>query len=303
MWSVPSSSPDPGQAGRSAFRGDIGTATVRLVYLSTSGRQTRDVGIGTAIEALIQSARMGMRATTIRFSEDLWELLEREAQRQGVSAAQFLRESALLRLGAASARGDAPASPADGSADVSRQLADGARLVALRTTGLLDSPPAPAFDRLTRLASRFLNAPVVLVSLIDADRQYFKSCLGLPEPWASRRETPLSHSFCQYVVARREPLIVSDAREHPELRENLAIRDLNVIAYAGVPLIDRAGHALGSLCAIDGEPRLWSGQQIDTLRDLAETAVAAIELESTRSQRSAPAHGRSGSRRADAKAE
>lgn len=247
---------------------------------------------------------MGMRATTIRFSEDLWQLLEREAQRQGVSAAQFLRESALLRLGAASARGDeAPASPADGSADVSRQLADGARLAALRTTGMLDSPPAPAFDRLTRLASRFLNAPVVLVSLIDADRQYFKSCLGLPEPWASRRETPLSHSFCQYVVARRKPLIVSDAREHPELRESLAIRDLNVIAYAGVPLIDRAGHVLGSLCAMDGEPRLWSSQQIDTLRDLAETAIAAIELESTRSQLSAPAHGRSESRRADAKAE
>ncbi|MDQ4041941.1 MAG: GAF domain-containing protein [Actinomycetota bacterium] len=235
---------------------------------------------------------MGMRATTIRFSEDLWQLLDREAQRQGVSAAQFLRESALLRLGAASARGDeAPAGRADRSADVSRQLADGSRLAALRATGMLDSPPAPAFDRLTRLASRFLNAPVALVSLIDADRQYFKSCLGLPEPWASRRETPLSHSFCQYVVARREPLIVSDAREHPELRESLAIRDLDVVAYAGVPLIDRAGHVLGSLCAIDAQPRLWSSQQVDTLRDLAETAVAAIELESERSQRSAAVRG------------
>src|SRR3954465_9217244 len=82
-------------------------------------------------------------------------------------------------------------------------LADPGRLEALRATALLDSPPEEAFDRLTRLASHALNVPVALVSLVADDRQFFKSCLGVAEPWASRRGTPLSHSFCQHPVASR----------------------------------------------------------------------------------------------------
>ena len=75
------------------------------------------------------------------------------------------------------------------------------RLAALQASGLLDSPPEAAFDRLTHLAVLLLNAPVALVSLVDDRRQFFKSQVGLAEPWASARETPLTHSFCQYVVA------------------------------------------------------------------------------------------------------
>jgi GAF domain-containing protein len=220
---------------------------------------------------------MPMRATTIRFSDDLWEDLEREAGRRGVSAAQFIRDSTLLRIGAASA--EAPAADATRRPDVLRAVEDPSRLAALRDTNLLDSRATPAFDRLTRLASRFLHTPVALVTLVAADRQFLKSCLGLPEPWASRRETPLSHSFCQHVVARREPLLVSDARQHPELRDSLAIDDLDIVAYAGVPLVDRGGHVLGSLCAIDHKPRHWTGADLETLEDLAEAAVAAIDAE------------------------
>jgi GAF domain-containing protein len=73
--------------------------------------------------------------------------------------------------------------------------------------------------------------------------------LRLRYPWASERQTPLSHSFCQHVVESRRPLVVSDAREHPKLRDNVAIRDLGVIAYAGVPLITPTGQVLGTLCA------------------------------------------------------
>ena len=80
-------------------------------------------------------------------------------------------------------------------------LRDERRLAALWRTGLLDTPPEQVFDRLTRLVRRLLGTPVALVSLVDADRQFFKSAVGLPEPWAARRETPLSHSFCQHVVA------------------------------------------------------------------------------------------------------
>lgn len=155
---------------------------------------------------------------------------------------------------------------------------DPERLAALRRTKLLDSPPEESFDRLTRLASRVLNAPVALVSLVDVDRQFFKSCVGLPTPWSRARETPLSHSFCQYVVTSRAPFIVQDARVDPRVEGNGAIDDLGVVAYAGVPLLTSDGHALGSFCVIDSVQRAWTEAEIEILRDLAASAMTEIEL-------------------------
>lgn len=152
------------------------------------------------------------------------------------------------------------------------------RLQALRRTELLDSPPEPFFDLITRLAARALDVPVVLLSLVDAERQFFKSQHGLPSPWAERRQTPLSHSFCQYVAVVGEALIVEDAREHPLVRDNLAITELGVIGYAGLPLTTADGFTLGSLCAIDGKPRRWSPRELETLQDFARQIMAEIEL-------------------------
>jgi diguanylate cyclase (GGDEF)-like protein/PAS domain S-box-containing protein len=154
---------------------------------------------------------------------------------------------------------------------------DDRRLRVLEATELLDSGPEPAFDRLTRLAAHVLGAPVALVSFVDDRRQFFKSALGLAEPWATRRETPLSHSFCQHVVAARAPLVVSDAREDPRLRQNLAIRDLDVVAYAGVPIVVD-GEAIGAFCVIDKGPRRWPADHVRLLEDLAASVVSAIEL-------------------------
>ena len=106
-----------------------------------------------------------------------------------------------------------------------------ARLAVLWRTGLLDTLPEEVFDRLTRLVQRLLGAPVALVSLVDADRQFFKSAVGLPEPWATRRETPLSHSFCQHVVATGAPLRVEDARQHGLVRDNPAVSELNRVYF------------------------------------------------------------------------
>ncbi|HET8977724.1 MAG TPA: GAF domain-containing protein [Solirubrobacteraceae bacterium] len=231
---------------------------------------------------------MTMRATTVRFSEDLWELLELEAERDGVSAAQFVRDSTLLRIGMlAGRRGDAAVQTSvQELAQHTRRRARSApadnvrRVRALRATGLLDSPPTEAFDRLTELVRRVLAVPVALISLVDEDRQFFKSQAGLVEPWASQRETPLSHSFCQYAVRSREPLVIPDAREHPVLKDNLAVPDLGVVAYAGVPLITDEGYALGSLCAIDTRPRFWTGEQIGLLTDLARLTVTEIKVAS-----------------------
>ncbi len=157
-------------------------------------------------------------------------------------------------------------------------LLDGERLAFLIETGLLDSDAEEAFDRLTRAASRLLRAPVSLVSLVDHERQFFKSSLGLPEPWATVRGTPLTHSFCQHVVISGEPLVIEDARDSDLVRDNPAIRDLGVVAYAGIPLTTAAGHALGSFCVIDSVPRVWSEDELGVLKDLAAAAVAEIEL-------------------------
>jgi signal transduction histidine kinase len=159
-------------------------------------------------------------------------------------------------------------------------IEDAARLSALRALCLLDTPAEPAFDRLTRLVCRLLDVPVSLVSLVDADRQFFKSQIGLPEPYATLCETNLSHSFCQHTVATTDPLIITDAREHPLVHDNPAIQDLNVIAYLGIPLVTTDGHAIGSLCAIDHEPRVWSDDDIATLSDLAQSVMTEIELRS-----------------------
>ena len=159
-----------------------------------------------------------------------------------------------------------------------RRLVDEKRLSALTASALLDTPAEAAFDRFTRLAARLLGVPMVLVSLVDDHRQFFKSAVGLPEPWAARRETPLSHSFCQYGVTTNEPLIVIDARQHPWLKENLAITELGVIAYAGIPLVNTEAQVLGMFCVIDSAPRAWSEEEIATLRELAAMVGTEIEL-------------------------
>ena len=158
------------------------------------------------------------------------------------------------------------------------RLSNRARLAALEATGLVDGPTREALDRLTRLAARLLGVPTALVSLVDTERQFFASAVGLAEPWASLRGTPLSHSFCQYVVEANAPFVVEDAPNHAVVRDNRAIDDLGVIAYAGMPLRTTQGHVLGSFCAIDNQTRHWSDEDLQTLRDLSLAVAAEIEL-------------------------
>jgi len=232
-----------------------------------------------------------MKATTVRFGEDLWAMLEQESRRLGVSAAQFVREAAIMRVALLVGRRNDPdaeltiadiasraAGRGRGIPALTQALAEPGRLAALHDAALLDSPAEESFDRLARLAAKVVNAPVALVSAVDRDRQFFKSCLGLPEPWATRRETPLTHSFCQHVVAAREPVIISDARRDARVLDNLAIRDLGVIAYLGVPLITSEGHAIGTLCVIDHEPRTWTSDEVSLIQDVAAAVVTEITL-------------------------
>ncbi|MBM0260925.1 GAF domain-containing protein, partial [Micromonospora sp. 4G55] len=156
-------------------------------------------------------------------------------------------------------------------------LTDPARLRALAETGL-DAEPDEAFDRFARLVSDLLEVPVALVSLVTGERQFFPGAVGLPEPWAARRQTPLSHSFCQHVVDIEIPMVLPDARLYPRVRNNLAIAELGVVAYAGMPLTDLDGRVLGSLCAIDSKPRAWTADQLRTLADLAAACSSELRL-------------------------
>lgn len=162
--------------------------------------------------------------------------------------------------------------------ELSTHVKDPTRLAALRAVALLDTPTEEAFDRLSRLAVRFTGAPVALVTLVDSDRQFFKSCIGLPEPWCSRRQSPLSHSFCQHNRIIDKPLVIEDARMHPVFKDNPAVRELNVVAYLGIPLATKGGHVLGSFCVIDTKPRNWQRTEIEVINDLAAAVMTEIEL-------------------------
>lgn len=150
----------------------------------------------------------------------------------------------------------------------------------LQELGMLDAPPQPEFDNLTRLAADMLEAPVSLVSILDfeGNRQFFKSQLGLADPWAKRRETPLSHSFCQHVVRKDEALVVDNALSHPLLQDNLAVSELGVIAYLGVPVYAPGEVPAGALCVIGGEPRTWTEAEVETMHRIAICVTDTIRL-------------------------
>jgi len=168
-------------------------------------------------------------------------------------------------------------------------LTDPARLAALHRTALLDSPAEPAFDRLTELAASLLRAPIALVSLVDEKRQFFKSAVGLDEPLASLRQTPLSHSICATIVESGEPLILQDTRTHPLTRDKGIVREFGIAAYAGAPVTTRDGHVLGALCAMDRAPRVWTLRDIDSLNTLAASASAEVSLRLLIERHAAPA--------------
>src|SRR6201995_1354665 len=156
---------------------------------------------------------------------------------------------------------------------MSALLRDPARLEALARAQLMDSEPEEVFDRLTRLATKLLGTPVATMPLVGDRRQFFKSSVG-----TAVNQTPLSHSFCQHVVAGAAPLVVTHARSDPRVKDNGAVEDLDVIAYCGVPLTDADGQTLGSFCAIEHAPREWTDIEIEILTELAHNIMTELDL-------------------------
>ncbi len=154
---------------------------------------------------------------------------------------------------------------------------DPLRVAAVRRTELLDTAPEEVFDRLTRLAARILGVPATFLSLVDADRDFYKSCFGFPEPLASGRELS-GTTFCHYAIASREPLVIPDTRADPLYAGVPTVESLGVAAYLGVPLATADGEVIGSFCAISMEPREWSDGDVEVMRELAVSALREIEL-------------------------
>ena len=161
---------------------------------------------------------------------------------------------------------------------VTSRLQSADRLMDLEKSRLMDSDQEAQFDRITRLITQLLHVDVALVSLVDSERQFFKSQCGLPPPVSEARGTPLSHSFCQYVVASEEALIVPDATHHDVLKDNGAVADINVIGYLGVPIRSPDHHVIGSLCAIHGSPRDWTAGEKAALEDFARIVEDALRI-------------------------
>ena len=149
-----------------------------------------------------------------------------------------------------------------------------ARLQALRELGVLDTPAEEVFDAITRQAALICDAPLAVISLIDQQRQWFKSVSGIEMP----RETPRNMAFCAHTILGTQPLEVPDTQQDARFSANpMVTGSPHVRFYAGVPLIDGDGHGLGALCVLDQQPRQLGARQLDALRDLALLVSSLLE--------------------------
>jgi serine/threonine protein kinase len=148
------------------------------------------------------------------------------------------------------------------------------RLDALKRYDLLDTPPEAEFDDLVRLAARFCATPMALISLVEADRQWFKAKLGIDID-----ESPRDVSFCAHAILDGDVMVVPDATQDERFADNPYVKgDPRIRFYAGAPLVSPDGLAVGTLCVLDRKPRELSEDQRDALRVLARQVVAQMEL-------------------------
>jgi hypothetical protein len=148
------------------------------------------------------------------------------------------------------------------------------RLRALRSYKILDTKPEERFDELTQLAALICGVPISLISLIDADRQWFKSRFGL-----DLQQTPRALAFCTHAIMQPGMFVVPDATQDERFAQNLLVTgDPYIRFYAGAPLATRDGHLLGTLCVIDREPRTLTEAQMEALEIVGRLVIANIEL-------------------------
>lgn len=229
------------------------------------------------------------------FDDRLNEVLAQQADKSGESVDAYVRRAVVTRLvkeladdadsdlgrmlrAMRDAQDAAPTDGTDAAGDTDDTddgipfdsvIRDAARLQALRDTGLLDTPPDPKYDRLVAMAADALGVPIAAVSLVDDKRQFFKAAVGLGDNDDRITEMPVGRSVCRYAVETGQPLVVEDARTDELFADHPGVLDKTWVSYLGIPLLDDGGHALGTLCVWDQQPRQWTTGHIQILKDLA----------------------------------
>lgn len=158
-------------------------------------------------------------------------------------------------------------------------LSDSVRLAAVAATRLLDTGPEEAFEDLATLAARVTGSGRAFVTLVDADRSFWKTCIGVDAEELSDRQNAVRESFCYFLVGLDgESFIVDDAAADPRTRDHPSLTPMRIGAWAGYPLLSPQGQVLGSLCVIDDKPRTWTPGDLTTLATLARSVSAEIHL-------------------------
>lgn len=147
------------------------------------------------------------------------------------------------------------------------------RLNAVRSYDILDSLPDDDYDNITQLIASICDIPIALITLLDEDRNFFKSHYGIPFG-----ESPRDTSFCGHAILEDDILIVPDARKDERFIDNPLLKEQQAIFYAGVPLINPEGYPLGTICVFDHQPRELTDEQINTLKTLSKQVVNLLEL-------------------------
>lgn len=223
-----------------------------------------------------------MTSTVPGFDDWLTDILTKEAARAGESVDKFIARAVTARITVEQARRRDPhlaeivrrarrmdlTLPDPQPHESASVIADPQRLQALYQTGLLEPGRSTILDRIVEMAVAALAVPAAAVSLVDRDRVYVASAIGLVGELAARRELPLDGSISRPIVNTGERLIVEDARTDPALQDHPMVRDGQIGAFAGLPITDGNGHAIGTLTVWDTQPRAWSAGHLQVLADL-----------------------------------
>ena len=160
-------------------------------------------------------------------------------------------------------------------------LSDPRRIAAVLATGLLNTKPEPPFDDLAEIAAAITGCERAFITLVDEDRSFWKSCVGVDLQQTGGRQNPARESFCYFLVGLGDRFVVEDAAEDPRTRDHPSVAPMKIGAWAGYPILGPAGEVLGSMCVIDENPHPWQPAELAALGTLARAVSNEINLRGT----------------------